>query len=63
MYIFIRDLGEGEAADELIAQRWSSLDAVAMSVRRTIERICSLFGEETYSEQIPWSESNTTTGG
>jgi hypothetical protein len=48
--IILRDLGEGQAADDFIAQRWSSLDAVATSVRRTIERICERFGEETYSE-------------
>lgn len=45
-----RDLGEDQVLGDLIAQRWSSLDAVADSVRLTIKRISSLFEDEFYPE-------------
>jgi hypothetical protein len=48
--IVFRVLGEDQAVQDLIAQRWSSLDAVAASVKQTIVRISGLFSEESYAE-------------
>lgn len=46
--IVFRDLGEDHAVDEVVIQRWSSLDAVAASVKEAIERIAHLFTDERY---------------
>jgi hypothetical protein len=48
--IVLRDLGEDKAADELIAERWSSLDSVASCVEETIARIRARFSENAFSE-------------
>ncbi len=48
--IVLRDLGEDRAADDLIAQKWSSLDALASCVEQTIDRIRAHFSEDAFSE-------------
>lgn len=48
--IVLRDLGETKAADDLIAQKWSSLGALANCVEQTIDRIRPQFDENVFSE-------------
>jgi hypothetical protein len=48
--IVLRDLGEERAADDLLAQKGSSLESVAKCVEQTIDRVRGQFSEETYSD-------------
>lgn len=45
----LSDLGEAHTLEVLLAEEWSSLESVASSVERTIERVCGLFAEATYA--------------
>ncbi|HTA20591.1 MAG TPA: hypothetical protein VK989_14965, partial [Polyangia bacterium] len=45
----LRDVGEDQLVDDLIAQRWSSLSAAAAAVRRCIERISVRFSDENFA--------------
>lgn len=48
--ILFLDMGENQAIESLVAQRWLSVDAVANSIRLTIDRISTLLRDEAYAE-------------
>jgi hypothetical protein len=46
--VVFRDLGEDSAVDALIAQRWSSAEELAESIRARLDRIGELFSDDNY---------------